>query len=207
MSPLVTSVFSSISAARSTRAVPTVMPLHTTGSSSTPKSRSQLLSAQEPSKTDPSLALRRGEWKPFGRNTKATPSTFKFILPMSAMKLTYIIAGTAAVNAHGKSRLRYRHDIDGNAIAPITADDRIAAQLAFSKLKNNPTEGPSPAILEPDLVRYRDQRRQGHARNVTNCFAPNLLILKVNDPRHPKLPPSDLKDLQAMPAGRRSTWI
>ncbi|WP_458395870.1 ProQ/FINO family protein [Rhizobium ruizarguesonis] len=102
----------------------------------------------------------------------------------------------------------YRHDIDGNAIAPITADDRIAAQLAFSKLKNSPTEGPSPAILGPDLVRYRDQRRQGHARNVTNCFAPNLLILKVNDPRHPKLPPSDLKDLQAMPAaGRRSTWI
>jgi hypothetical protein len=40
--------------------------------SSTPKQRSRCLSVPKPLKSDLSLVLQRGEWKPYGRNTDAS---------------------------------------------------------------------------------------------------------------------------------------
>jgi ProP effector len=42
----------------------------------------------------------------------------------------------------------FRHDIDGNAIAPITEENRMVAQLAFTKLAKRPSDTPAPP-LEP----------------------------------------------------------
>jgi hypothetical protein len=38
----------------------------------------------------------------------------------------------------------YRHGIDGTPITPVSDEDRIAAQLAVTKLKNSASEPPSP---------------------------------------------------------------
>ncbi|HEY0122960.1 MAG TPA: ProQ/FINO family protein [Rhizobium sp.] len=38
----------------------------------------------------------------------------------------------------------FRHDIGGNAIASVTEENRVAAQLAFSRLKKSPSDVPTP---------------------------------------------------------------
>jgi ProP effector len=40
----------------------------------------------------------------------------------------------------------YRHDIDGNAISPVSAEDRMAAQLTFERLRNSLSVAPSPPL-------------------------------------------------------------
>ncbi|NTF52718.1 ProQ/FINO family protein [Agrobacterium rhizogenes] len=51
----------------------------------------------------------------------------------------------------------FRHDIDGNSIAPVEEENRIAAQLAFSKLTKSvsdiPTPPPEPTIEPPEISR------------------------------------------------------
>nr|WP_200985070.1 ProQ/FINO family protein [Rhizobium rhizogenes]QCL09496.1 proQ/FINO family protein [Rhizobium rhizogenes] len=38
----------------------------------------------------------------------------------------------------------FRHDIDGNPVAPIAVENRMAAQLAFSKLNKSSSDTPAP---------------------------------------------------------------
>jgi ProP effector len=56
----------------------------------------------------------------------------------------------------------YRHGIDGNPSTPVSAEDRTAAQLAFSKLKKGASEPPSPppqpAQPTPDISRANQIR-------------------------------------------------
>jgi ProP effector len=56
----------------------------------------------------------------------------------------------------------FRHGIDGNPSAPVSDEDRSAAQLAVSKLKNSASELPSPPPLPvqapPDATRANQIR-------------------------------------------------
>ena len=54
----------------------------------------------------------------------------------------------------------FRHDIDGNAIAPIAEENRMAAQLAFSKLAKRSSDTPAPPP-EPLEVSRSAQIRAG----------------------------------------------
>lgn len=40
----------------------------------------------------------------------------------------------------------HRHDVDGNVISPVSPEDRLAAQLAFERLKNSSSAAPSPSL-------------------------------------------------------------
>jgi ProP effector len=58
----------------------------------------------------------------------------------------------------------FRHDIDGNAIAPIEEENRMAAQLAFSKLTKSSSDTPAPPMeptAEPSEVSRSAQIRAG----------------------------------------------
>ncbi|NTH68464.1 ProQ/FinO family protein [Rhizobium rhizogenes] len=58
----------------------------------------------------------------------------------------------------------FRHDIDGNAIAPIAEENRMAAQLAFTKLAKRSSDAPAPPLEptpEPPEVSRATQIRTG----------------------------------------------
>ena len=70
---------------------------------------------------------------------------------------TAAIALRRAISAYAHSRSyfyacaqsdAFRHDVDGNAVVPITAVDRAAAQLVLSKLKRT-SSGDTAAVSEP----------------------------------------------------------
>jgi ProP effector len=58
----------------------------------------------------------------------------------------------------------FRHDIDGNAVAPIAEENRMAAQLAFSKLNMSSSDTPAPPLEptpEPPEISRAAQIRAG----------------------------------------------
>jgi ProP effector len=64
----------------------------------------------------------------------------------------------------------YRYEIDGNPIGPVSDEDRIAAQLALSKLKNTAadTQSPSPSG-SPSSSRHSSPEAAHAAPDVTRA--------------------------------------
>lgn len=57
----------------------------------------------------------------------------------------------------------FRHDVDGNAVVPITAGDRAAAQLVLSKLKRSSSDNTS-ALSEPSTTTTSDASKSNQIR-------------------------------------------
>ncbi|MQB34295.1 ProQ/FINO family protein [Agrobacterium rhizogenes] len=71
----------------------------------------------------------------------------------------------------------FRHDIDGNAVAPNAEEHRMAAQLAFSKLNKSssdtPAPPPQPTTESPEVSRAAQIRAGLLGRSKPKAADPN----------------------------------
>ncbi|WP_449089329.1 ProQ/FinO family protein [Rhizobium rhizogenes] len=71
----------------------------------------------------------------------------------------------------------FRHDIDGNSVAPIAEENRMAAQLAFSKLtkssSDTPAPSPQPTTESPEVSRSAQIRAGLLGRSKPKAADPN----------------------------------
>ncbi|WP_234885319.1 ProQ/FINO family protein [Rhizobium rhizogenes] len=71
----------------------------------------------------------------------------------------------------------FRHDIDGNAVAPIAEENRMAAQLAFSKLNKSSSDAAAPppelTTESPEISRAAQIRAGLLGRSKPKAANPN----------------------------------